>query len=248
MGTRERRQRDFEAREERFLRAAADIIAVEGFLNLQMARLADACDYATGTLYQHFSSKEDLLLALVVRRQAAHIDVFRRVECWRDGNPRERMFAIVVGDLDFKRAHPDHMKLVHYVHTQAVWESASAARRAQALACVGPIGEIVSGIVGEAIACGELDAAGLSPVALSLGPWSVSEGVHALSQLQGLFDALAIGDADRLLLRQVQTYLNGMGWRPLADPADEAATERLVARIRAEVFGAASALLRGESA
>jgi AcrR family transcriptional regulator len=246
--TRERRQREFEAREERFLQAAEDIIAAEGFLNLQMARLAQACDYATGTLYQHFSSKEDLLLALVVRQQEAHIDVFRQVERWRGTNARERMFAIVVGDLDFTRRHPDHMKLAHYVHTQAVWENASEARRTQALACSGPIGEVVTGIVREALAAGALDETGLSPMALALGPWSISEGMNSLNQIKGLFEALQIEDTDRLLLRQVQTYMNGLGWRPFSDPADEAVTARLVARIRAEVFASAHDAATGEQA
>lgn len=236
MGTRERRLREFHEREERFLQVAEGIIAAEGFLNLQMARLAEACDYATGTLYQHFSSKEDLLLALVVRQVEAHLDVFRKVERWRGGTPRERMVAIVVGDLDFARRHPDHMKLVHYVHTRAVWENTSEARRELALACSGPVGEIVTGIVRDALARGELADGGLSPMELALGPWSVCEGMNALNQVQGLFEALAIHDVDRLLLRQVQTHLNGLGWRPLADLTDEAGTERLVARIRVEVF------------
>ena len=238
MGTRERRLREFQEREERFLQVAEGIIAAEGFLNLQMARLAEACDYATGTLYQHFSSKEDLLLALVVRQVEAHLDVFRKVERWRGGSTRERMMAIVVGDLDFARGHPDHMKLVHYVHTQAVWENTSTERREQALACSGPVGAIVTGIVRDALANGDLEDRGLSPMELALGPWSVCEGMNALNQVQGLFEALEIREVDRLLLRQVQTQLNGLGWKPLVDLADEAATARLVARIRVEVFGA----------
>ena len=237
MGTRERRQREFEAREAHFLDKASTIIAAEGFLNLQMARLAEACDYATGTLYQHFSSKEDLLLALVIRQMEAQLDVFRAVERWRAQSARERMMAMVVGDVDFARRHPDHMKLSHYVHTEAVWENTSAARREQALACCGRAGAVVTGIVREAIAAGDLDPGGLSPMELAFGPWSVSEGVTALNQVKGLLESLAITDVESLLYRQVQVHLNGMGWRPLADPADVAATSALVDRIRVEVFG-----------
>lgn len=236
MSTRERKQREFQDREALFLQTAEAVIAAEGFLNLQMARLAEACDYATGTLYQHFSSKEDLLLALVVRQQEAHIDIFRRIGSWQGASPRERMFAIVVGDLDFKLRHPEHMKLVHYVHTQAVWENTSEARREQALACSDPVGTIVTGIVRDAIAAGDLSDGDLTEMELALGPWSLCEGMAALKQVKGLFDALGIGDVDRLLFRQIQIYLNGMGWKPFADPADQASTDALVARIRAEVF------------
>lgn len=236
MSTRERRQREIQEREALFLSAAEAVIAGEGFLNLQMARLAEACDYATGTLYQHFSSKEDLLLALVVKQLEAHIDVFRQVAGWHAATPRERMFAIVVGDLDFKRRHPEHMKLVHYVHTQAVWENTSEARREQALACSDPVGAIVTAIVRDGIAAGDLSHGGLTDMELAIGPWSICEGMTALQQIKGLFDQLGVEGVDRLLFRQVQTYLNGMGWKPFADPADQAATDALVARIRAEVF------------
>lgn len=236
MGTRERKQREFEEREERFLLAAERLARTEGFLNLQMARIAEACDYATGTLYQHFSSKEDLLLALANRRMESFLDVFRQVNDWQHGNPRERMFAIAVGDLDFARRYPEHAKLTQYVHAEAVWENTSETRRNQAMMCTQPVGEIVSRIVTEAIERGELDAGGLSPMELACGPWSICEGMRALGHVQGLFDALEIRMPERLLFRQVQVQLNGMGWRPLVDPLDEEGTLALVTRIRHEVF------------
>lgn len=236
MGTKERKQRELAAREACFLDAAADLVRRDGFLNLQMARVARACDFAVGTLYQHFSSKEDLLLALANRQLDLHVEAFRRVQAWTAGGTRERMFALAVGDVEFARRFPEHTKLVHYVHTPAVWESTSVERRRQAMCCTGPVGEIVAGIVREALECGELEARGLSPMELACGPWSVCAGMQALSHVQGMFEALGIGDPERLLFLQVQTHLNGMGWRPLADLADPAASAALVARVREEVF------------
>ncbi len=64
LGTRERRQREVAEHEQLFLTAARELIRQDGLLNLQMARVAEKCDYAVGTLYQHFGSKEDLLVAL----------------------------------------------------------------------------------------------------------------------------------------------------------------------------------------
>jgi AcrR family transcriptional regulator len=239
MGTRERKQREFVEREERFLLAAESLARTEGFLNLQMARIAEACDYATGTLYQHFSSKEDLLLALANRRMESFVDLFRRVRDWRAGSSRERMFAIAVGDLDFARRYPEHAKLTQYVHAEAVWENTSEARRAQAMSCTEPVGEIVTSIVNEALERGDLVAGGLSPMELACGPWSICEGMRALGHVQGLFEALEIHEPERLLFRQVQVHLNGMAWAPLAEPSDQSATDALVARIRREVFGTA---------
>jgi AcrR family transcriptional regulator len=237
VGTRERKQREVAEREQRFLLEAEAMVRTEGFLGLQMARLAESCDYATGTLYQHFCSKEDLLLALVNRQMEANVEMFRQVQRWQHGSSRERMFAIAVGDLDFARRYPQHAKLNQYVHTEVVWENTSAQRREQALACTGPVGEIVTEIVREALEKGELEDRGLSPMELACGPWSVCEGMRALSHVQGLFESLQIRDPERLLFRQVETYLNGMGWMPLADPDDQQAIDTLVARIRDQVFG-----------
>ena len=64
MGTRERRQREVAEREDLFLDVALELIRQDGLLNLQMARIAEKSEYAVGTLYLHFASKEDLLVAL----------------------------------------------------------------------------------------------------------------------------------------------------------------------------------------
>lgn len=236
MGTQERKQREREAREALFLDNAERMIAESGFMKLQMGPLAAACDYATGTLYQHFQSKEDLLLALVSREFEAHLDFFRHVDRWQGGSPRERMLAIAVAEREFASGHPQHMKLKHYVLTEAVWEQTSEVRRAEALAWCSPMSEIVNRIVRDAVEVGDLDTRGLSLTATSLGPWSLCEGMAALAEVQGLMETLQIADSERLLFRHLQALLNGMGWQPLVDLADEAATHALVARIRREVF------------
>jgi len=42
------------------LRAAAQLVAAQGFSGVQMTRIADAADIAVGTLYKYFSAKETL--------------------------------------------------------------------------------------------------------------------------------------------------------------------------------------------
>ena len=97
MGTRERKHREFVDREQLFLQAAREQICADGLLSLQMAKVARACDYATGTLYQHFASKEDLLVAISAEMSETRVNFFERVANW-DAPSRDRMFAIAVGD------------------------------------------------------------------------------------------------------------------------------------------------------
>ncbi len=235
MGTTERKQREFEQRERLFLEKAEALIRAEGLMNLQMTRLAESCDYATGTLYQHFSSKEDLLVALAGASSECHVGMFQRIQAWQ-ASPRDRMFAVAVCDADYTLKNPVHTKLVQYVFTQAVWENASEQRRKAALSQCDPIGEVVSTIVRDAIDRGELPATGQREMELALGPWCLCEGMHSLIRTQGLLESCGIEKPQQLLFRQVHIYLNGMDWQPLMDLNDNKAIDRLVERIRAEVI------------
>ncbi len=236
MGTAERKQKEKEERERLFLTRAGEMIRDEGLLNLQMARLAESCEYATGTLYQHFSSKEDLLVALAEQGAHRHVDVFRRALAWQAGT-RDRMFAIAVGDVHFARKNPQYAKLIQYVFAEAVWENALPERRQSLLGHCEPITEIIRSLVREAIYHGDLRAGGsLHEMELALGPWCLCEGMHSLVHTQGLLEKCRIHRPEELLFVNVQLLLNGMGWQPLMEPVEPAATQALADRIRRDVF------------
>lgn len=235
MGTQERRQREFAAREQLFLDRARRLIRDEGLLTLQMARLARECDYATGTLYQHFASKEDLLVALATQRLAEHCALFCRVAAWPAGT-RERMFALTVADEYFSRRHPSYSKLMQYVFTEVVWETASESRRTALTDELQPVVAAISGIVEQAVAAGEVRHGVLSSHELMLGPWAVCHGMQSLLQTRGLLEQLAIDAPRRSIYVHAQVLLNGLNWQPLFDVGDQVALDTLVARIERELL------------
>lgn len=235
MGTRERRQRQFAEREQLFLDTARELIAESGLLSLQMTRVAEKCEYAVGTLYQHFASKEDLVLALTTVQATEHTELFRRVSNW-DATPRDRMFAIAVADLIFVQHHPDYFRIAQYALCEVVWRAASPDRREDFIEVSKPISELVRGIVEDGIRSGDLDIAGLTVNELCAGPWALCNGMHNLVHADGVLEDFAVTDAYRLMCRHVQTLLNGYGWRPLVDPNDDQALDRLIQRIKTEVF------------
>lgn len=230
MGTSERKQREREEREQLFLDAAEQLIAEEGFIQLQMAKLAKACDYATGTLYQHFTSKEDLLMALLVRHSALHLEMFEQIEQWHAPS-RQRIFAICVAEQDFNQRQANYVKLTQYVMTEAVWENASDARRQQFLQCGQPICRIVSGIVQQAIDDGDLDPQGSSTMELGYATWALCQGSHSLEHTQGLLEAFSIPLGPMTMYRNMHRLLNGMGWQPLVDLSHPTELTRLVQHI-----------------
>jgi AcrR family transcriptional regulator len=235
MGTRERRQREVADREQLFLAKARELILHNGLLNLQMARVADACDYATGTLYQHFASKEDLLVALLNDKVAARATIFERASGW-NASTRERIFAVALGDMLFARRYPEYFRLAQYVYTEVVWGAASAERRAQALEACRPISAAVFRIFEDAVQAGDLEPRGLSAAELMVGPWTLCLGMHTLVHTEGLLQQYEVREPYGLLMRHVQCLLNGYGWRPLGDPADSDALNELIRRISHEVF------------
>ncbi|MBL6750171.1 MAG: helix-turn-helix transcriptional regulator [Nevskia sp.] len=222
-------------REQLFLDAARELVREEGVLNVQMARIAEKCDYAVGTLYQHFTSKEDLLIALATCNIQQRVEMFRRVAEWK-APTRDRMAGIAVADLVFVRRYPEHFRLAQFAFTDVVWHAASAQRRQVALAAGKPLGAICASIVNEAVECGDVQLKGLNPSELTLGPWALTLGVHTVVHLDGLLEQHEVREPYRLLLRHIHNLLNGLDWKPLFDPSDIAELERRMGQLCREVF------------
>jgi AcrR family transcriptional regulator len=235
VGTRERRQREVAEREKRFLDAARELIRHDGLLNLQMARVAEKCDYAVGTLYQHFASKEDLLVALAADNQEHRVALFRRAGEWQ-ACTRDRMMAIAVADLMFVHLYPEHFRLAQLAFTEIVWGAASPERRQMALEAGEPLARICDGIVEEALRRGDLEARGFNPQELGLGPWAVTIGMHTIVHVEGVLDQGEVSDPYRLMMLHLHGLLNGLGWQPLFDLSDAAAVDTKTKQICNEVF------------
>jgi AcrR family transcriptional regulator len=236
MGTKERRQREFAEREQLFIDAARELVRQDGLLQLQMARLAETCDYATGTLYQHFGSKEDLVVALLTDRVQQRIELFRRAAEWHAPS-RDRIFAIAAADAIFVQHNPEYFRLAQLALTEVVWSAASLERRNAYLERTRPIGEIVLGIVHDAVAAGDLELRGETAEGTAVGLWALVCGTHDLVHAEGLLESFDMREPYRLMGRNVHRLLNGFCWLPLFDVADDGAYQRYLERLGVELFG-----------
>ncbi len=235
MSTEKRKLKERQAREQLFLDAAREIIRGQGLLGLQMARVASACDYATGTLYQHFRSREDLLVALATQRTREHSRLFQKAAEWSTGT-RDRMFALAVIDRDFCHRHPGHTRLVQYVFTEVVWSSASQERRQDLLEACQPCIEALGQIVDDATGSGDLDTASTPGLDLAVGPWALCHGMQSLERIEGLQDSAGIRINDDLLYLHVDSLLNGIGWQPLTDLTDRDNRADRVRRVQEQLI------------
>ena len=81
---------------EKLMRAAMDIVAEDGFGAATTAAIADRTGLAEGTLYRHFKSKDELMIAAYRQLKA---DVFERVsaETGDSASVRDRARAMWLG-------------------------------------------------------------------------------------------------------------------------------------------------------
>ena len=61
------RQQQFKNREEKILATAEQLLLEAGSGDITLDSLADQLDLAKGTLYKHFSSKDELYLRIIIR-------------------------------------------------------------------------------------------------------------------------------------------------------------------------------------
>jgi AcrR family transcriptional regulator len=232
MTTQDRKRRERAAREQLFIQTAQEMIREDGLLHLQMSRLAEACEYATGTLYQHFASKEDLLLAIAtedLKRRAAAFVAIPDLPL----SSRERMLAVVITDIDFVTSNPDHFRLIQYVSTEVIWDSASTERRDALLEEGAPLSDAVARVVADAVAEGDLPRQPQwRPVELAAGTWCLTTGMHTLVHANGMLESCSVRDPYALLLHHSQALLNGLGWQPLTDLEDGDLLARQAEHIR----------------
>ncbi len=236
MSTKQRRRRQVAEREQLFLDKTRELFCQEGLLRVQMARIANACEYATGTLYQHFASKEDLLVALLADRSEERIALFKRAAEWVAA-PRDRMVAFAIADVVFVRRNPEYFRLAQFAQTEAVWSSASKERRSGFLERMAPIGALALGIVDDALRDGDLVLGQTTPEEIIVSLWTLVAGTHTLVHTEGSLELFSVAEPYELMGRNIHRLLNAFGWQPFFEMNDPAACRRYAERVMGEVFG-----------
>ncbi len=235
MNTQTRKQRERAAREDELLDRAYELVCESGLVALQMSHLARAGEVAMGTLYSHFSSKEDLLLALSVRSSTYRIEQIRRAVEWQERS-RMRMLAVAMADWMFMDAHPHYAQIDQYAMSEVVWERASPQRRQDFARSREPIGELIHAVVRDARACGDLPEASFSVEETPFGLWTMLIGTNQLTHAAGLLEHFKIDKPHQLMVRHLTVWLNGLEWQPIMAPDDKALSDNLCSRLRTEVF------------
>jgi AcrR family transcriptional regulator len=232
MGTTTRKQREVQEREQVLLQVARKMLIEQGYAGLSMDQLAEVAEYSKGTIYQHFSTKEDLVTALAIESMERRVELFLRAEQFV-GHSRERIVAIGVADEIFGRLEIHHYRSEFIIKLANLRDRASPERR-EALerlesACFGCVVRIVQ----MGIDSGDLPPE-INPRELVYSVFTMALGTHmtALNYCSMLTE-FDIQDPVKLLLRGIHGLLDGFAWKPLRNQWDYNVTYQ---RICTEIF------------
>lgn len=211
---------------------ARRMLTERGYLDLNMDRIAEAIEYSKGTVYQHFSSKEDLIAALCIDTAEARGEMFRRAAAY-DGLTRERVMAIGVADAVFIRRHPDHFAVESILDIQSVASKIHEQRSAKWAHTQARMMDVLIAIVQDAIDAGDLKLPEGTPLCAPLyGLWTQSVGHYRITTSEPLPPFAGV-DMHAVLWANYNRLLDGYGWRPLSTDHEYQASAR---RICEEVF------------
>jgi AcrR family transcriptional regulator len=224
MSTTSRKQREIRQREQMLLDVGRRILIDRGFAGLSLDHLAEATEYSRGTVYQHFSTKEDLVTALAVQSNELRIALFGRARHFA-GRPRERMLALGVADELFARLRPHYFQSELVVRMANLDERATPARRETLLGYEDQIGKWVRETVQEAVDQGDLQlATAVTPGRIAFAVFSMAIGGHTAMANARLLARFELSSPFEAMHGNMAALLDGFDWKPLSQTWDYEAT------------------------
>ena len=223
-----------QAREQEMLNCAKEIIINEGEVGLTIDKLVKSLPYSKGTVYNHFTCKEDIILAISTEHIEKLACLFTRALSF-DGNSREKALAIHVGSILHSRANPKDFMIGVSVKTASCSSKASTLRQQQHIQVETLLLSPIFAHFRQAIELGEcVLPEGMCVEQLVFSCWSIDFGTQLL--LMGEIETCSIRaqlNIEIELLNSINLILDGMCWQPLAKDFDWRAS---VERIKHEIF------------
>ncbi len=200
---------------------------------MTMARIADAMGYSKGTIYQHFSCKEEIIIALACQSVDKQRLFVERAASFQ-GRPRERMAAIGIATELFSKLYSDDARIFQTINAEAITQKASKESLWRMRGLAHRAIDIMMGIVRDAIAQGDLVLGeGMRPEDVTFHLWMIGESGKMIASGWMTPDQFGIGGPFQSLLRTSQAFGDGLGWHPLSS---EWSYDASALRILSEVF------------
>lgn len=215
-----KRQQAIAEREQVLLCLAERLMEEHGFSGLTMDKLVAACDYSKGTVYNHFSSKEDLLSALCIKAMQTELQLFHKASNFK-GNAREKLLALCFAYRLHALLHPTLFYCVLTSKTPAVAERASQERLDTQFVLEQQLAEVCNQLFVLAMEDGDLQGREEAEFAqLSFAAWAMAFGSTALMLAASTAQLVQALEEEKTLMFNMNLMLDGMQWLPLSSEFD----------------------------
>ncbi len=235
MTTQLRKEREFYERENLLIDIAAQVLVERGYIGMTMDRIAEKAQYSKGTVYQHFTCKEDIITALHNRDLKVLHALFLHAYGFK-GSTRERMQAVGLSYDWFLSTHPHCTVAMTILHSSSILEKVSEQQVFLMHGSEQGVIQVIVDIAREAVAAGELvPGPGKTPEQVILGLWALSMGLFSIQQKAQSLSIMQNLEPNRV--HEVHHVLmDGYGWRPLSHEYDTKAVDERVVREVIETF------------
>ena len=231
MSTLSPKQQEIVDREKRILEVARRLIIEDGYHGLNMDRIAELLGISKGTIYNHFSCKEEIIIALANETAEVRRKFFGRAALF-NGCPRFRMLAIGQADIQFFQQFNDHFEFERMLRIPSILAKTSEQRQAVMQMCEASCMMVVGGIVRDALARDDVQLpSGMSVEEMVFGLWSLHYGAQSIIASSDHLEQIGIRSPIEMIVVHTRKLLDGFGWKPLSTEFDEA---KILEQIRAE--------------
>ncbi|WP_067581696.1 TetR/AcrR family transcriptional regulator [Endozoicomonas ascidiicola] len=227
-------------RESDIIQSTLELLKQKGFMELKMSEVAKHAQYSMGTVYSHFSSKEDLLLGCATSVAGQAEATFQKILTSAIA-PTERLLTLIIANWLSDARDPHYFFLRQLAMNPDIWTRASE-KRAQALDDICHcVAQKVEALIVEllpdnpSLMTSKHDG---TITDILMGLWSMSEGLYRIS-LSGFGLKQPSFHKDRglnLLAINLEKYLRGWGWTLEFSPALIASCKAQAETMISELF------------
>ena len=207
-----RKQRDLQRRVELILQVGHDLLLKFGYRGLTMNRIAELTEYSKGTIYQHFSCKEEIILQLASQSTKRLQEVLGKVSAY-DSPTHVRVALLAEACYVFFKKYPLEFGLLSTIKSRAIRERVSDVQLKELELLERAIITQIEGILTKGVNAGELILAeGFSEEELAHGTWFMLYGSAAF------FDGIPANTPDAydkltLIRKNFHAYIAAWRWQ-----------------------------------
>ena len=170
------KEKEIQAREAHFIQVAREILLREGYQGVSIGHVAESTRFSKGTVYQLFSSKEELITALGIQCRAKLLETIQKAAGF-PGRPRERMAALGEAMAFYSKYCDDDQRILKLIDAETILDKVQNGQRDKMKQYDVQIFQTLLEIVQDAVAGGDLVLRGDCTVqGLGFALWALMDG------------------------------------------------------------------------